>query len=163
MLAPSKEILPQLSCSAIGYPDTIYSCRGRAADGTLSIFASGDDAHLANVRSILECLSAKLYTVPGGLGGGSNTKLIHQVFAGINIAMASEAMGLAAAAGFNTRQAFEELRASDGNSWMFENRVPHMLNPELPPYSAITIIAKDVVRGLPGQASGLYLVVTFVM
>jgi len=117
---------------------------GRAADGTLSIFSSGTDADLANAHAILECMSGKLYKVPGGLGGGSKAKLIHQIFAGVNIAMASEAMGLAAAAGLNTQKAFEELKQSEGNSWMFSNRVPHMLDPTLPPYSAITIIAKDV-------------------
>jgi len=90
-------------------------------------------------------MSGKLYTVPGGLGSGSKTKLIHQIFAGVNIAMASETMGLVAAMGLNTRKAFGELRGSEGDSWMFGNRVPHMLDPGLPPYSAITIIAKDVV------------------
>ena len=90
-------------------------------------------------------MSGKLYQVPGGLGAGSNTKLIHQIFAGVHIAMASEAMGLAAAAGHNTQQAFEELKASEGDSWILRHRVPYMLDPNLPPYSAITIIAKDVV------------------
>lgn len=117
---------------------------GRAADGTLSIFSSGQDLDLAHARSILECMSAKLYHIPGGLGGGSKAKLIHQIFAGVNIAMASEAMGVAAAAGLNTQLAFDELKESEGNSWMFSNRVPHMLDPTLPPYSAIAIIIKDV-------------------
>ncbi|MDI1484868.1 MAG: hypothetical protein OHK93_000002 [Ramalina farinacea] len=117
---------------------------GRAANGTLSIFASGHDAHLDTAHPILECMSSKLYRVPGGLGGGSKAKLIHQIFAGVNIAMASEAMGLAAMAGLNTQQAFDKLSEGDGSSWMFCNRVPHMLDPSLPPYSAIAIIKKDV-------------------
>lgn len=116
----------------------------RAANGTLSIFSSGADQGLRNVHLILDCMADKLYHVPGGIGAGSNAKLIHQIFAGINIAMTSEAMGLAAAAGLDSQKAFDYLRESDGNSWMFSNRVPYMLNPHLPPYSAITIIAKDV-------------------
>lgn len=118
----------------------------RAANGTLSIFSSGEEANLndADVKAVLSCLSAKLYTIPGGLGGGSKAKLIHQIFAGINIAMASEAMGLAAVAGLNTREAFETLQKSEGASWMFGNRVPFMLDPSLGRYSAVTIIAKDV-------------------
>ena len=118
---------------------------GRAADGTLSIFSSGQETHLDHAYPVLDCMSSKLYQIPGGLGGGSKAKLIHQIFAGVNIAMASEAMGLAAVAGCNTRKAFDELRSSDANSWMFSNRVPHMLDPTLGRYSAITIIAKDVV------------------
>jgi 3-hydroxyisobutyrate dehydrogenase len=116
----------------------------RAANGTLSIFSSGREPDLANAHAILDCMAGKLYNVPGGIGAGSNAKLIHQIFAGINIAMASEAMGLAAAAGLDTQKAFDYLKESEGNSWMFSNRVPYMLNPGSPPYSAITIIAKDV-------------------
>lgn len=116
----------------------------RAAEGTLSIFSSGAIEHLETVREILECLSSKLYQIPGGLGGGSKAKLIHQIFAGVNIATASEAMGLVAKAGLDTRAAFDTLKDSEGGSWMFSNRVPHMLDPTLPPYSAISIIAKDV-------------------
>ena len=118
---------------------------GRAANGTLSIFAAGKEEFLDHASQLLECMSSKLYRIPGGLGGGSKAKLIHQIFAGVNIAMASEAMGLAAAAGLNTQEAFDYLKNSNGNSWMFSNRVPHMLDPSLPPYSAINIIAKDVV------------------
>ena len=117
----------------------------RAANGTLSIFASGEADDVEAVTSILSCMSdeRKLYNI-GSLGAGSKAKLVHQIFAGIHIAMASEAMGLAAKAGLNTRKAFEELNQGQGASWMFGNRVPHMLDPSLPPYSAMTIIAKDV-------------------
>lgn len=117
---------------------------GRAADGSLSIFSSGDEAHHEHARSVLESMSSKLYRVPGGLSAGSKMKMVHQVFAAVNIAMASEAMGLAAAAGINTQQAFKELKSSEGDSFMLRNRVPHMLDPGLPTNSAITIIAKDV-------------------
>lgn len=95
----------------------------RAADGTLSIFASGEVSDIDNVEPILQCLSSRLYRVPGGLGKGSETKLIHQIFAAIHIAMSSEAMSLAAAAGLNTQNVFDRLKRSEGGSWMFENRV----------------------------------------
>ncbi|KAL8949771.1 MAG: hypothetical protein Q9222_004150 [Ikaeria aurantiellina] len=116
---------------------------GRAADGTLSIFASGEKSHLANANAILQCMSSKLYEIPGGLGGGSKAKLIHQIFAGINIAVTNEAMGLAALAGLDTSDVRARISKGEGWSWMFENRTPKMLDPSLPPYSAVTIIAKD--------------------
>ena len=121
----------------------------RAAAGTLSIFASGSRPDLENARSVLECMSGKLYEIPGGLGGGSKAKLIHQIFAGVHIAMASEAMGLAARAGLDTREVFGRVRESEGSSWMFENRVPHMLEKGKGGYSSMTIIAKDVVCEVP--------------
>ncbi|KAI4284461.1 MAG: hypothetical protein L6R38_001391 [Xanthoria sp. 2 TBL-2021] len=120
---------------------------GRAGAGTLSIFASASDpVHLFHARAILQCMSddRKLYEIPGGLGGGSNAKLIHQIFAGVHIAMASEAMGLAALAGWDTEEAFAKLSGGEGSSWMFENRVPPMLDPDHQKYSAVAIITKDV-------------------
>jgi len=78
----------------------------RAANGSLSIFSSGEDSHLAGAHPVLESLSAKLYTIPGGLGMGSAAKLIPQIF----IAMASEAMGLAAAAELDTGKALGDYR-----------------------------------------------------
>lgn len=121
---------------------------GRAAKGTLSVFASGSDGALfaSHVQSILACLSdgKKLYHVPGGLGGGSKAKMIHQIFAGVNIAAASEVMGLAAAAGLDTKSAFQQLCEGEGASWILGHRVPFMLTPGLGRYSAVTIIAKDV-------------------
>ncbi|KAL8894263.1 MAG: hypothetical protein Q9207_008527 [Kuettlingeria erythrocarpa] len=119
----------------------------RAAAGTLSIFASASDpAHLSDAHKILQCMSddGKLYQITGGLGGGSNAKLIHQIFAGVHIAMANEAMALAALAGWDTKEAFARLSAGEGTSWMFENRVPPMFDPGHQRYSAVTIIAKDV-------------------
>ncbi|KAL8994142.1 MAG: hypothetical protein Q9169_005818 [Polycauliona sp. 2 TL-2023] len=120
----------------------------RAANGTLSIFASASStSDLANAKAILQAMSdeRKLYEIPGGLGGGSKAKLIHQIFAGVNIAVASEAMGLAAVAGLDTKVVFEKVMAGMGGSWMFGNRVPFMLEKEgKGGYSSMTIIAKDV-------------------
>lgn len=122
----------------------------RAAEGTLSLFSSDDDdgkvLFAPRVQSILACLSDdnKLYHVPGGLGAGSKAKLIHQVFAGVHIAVASEVMGLAATAGLDTQGFFEEVMRGEGGSFIFGHRVPHMLDPELGRYSAVTIISKDV-------------------
>lgn len=132
----------------------------RAAEGTLSLFSSSsssddddddDDGErkalsAPRVQSILACLSddRKLYHVPGGLGAGSKAKLIHQVFAGVHIAVASEVMGLAATAGLDTQEVFEEVMRGEGASFIFGHRVPYMLDPGLGRYSAVTIIAKDV-------------------
>ena len=128
---------------------------GRAKEGTLSVFmsvASNGDALTAGagVETVLERLSGegKLYRVPGGLGSGSKAKLIHQIFAGVHIALASEVMGLAASAGLDTRAVFAKINSGadddEAGSWMFGNRVPHMLDAGLGRYSAVTIIAKDV-------------------
>ena len=99
----------------------------KAANGTLSIFSSEEGSELEPVHTVLQCLSSKLYRIPGGLGKGSQMKLVQQTFAGIHIAVSSEAMGLAAAVGLSPRYVFDEIVRSDSNSWMFENRVYVMI------------------------------------
>lgn len=68
-----------------------------------------------------------LHVIHGGLGAGTNVKMVHQVLAGINIVMASEAMGFAAKMGLDTKNTSDELSKSEGSSWMFCNRGPHMV------------------------------------
>lgn len=117
----------------------------RAANGTLTILAAGPDSAIAAAKPVLDAMAGEsLYVIPGGLGAGTNVKMVHQVLAGIHIAMTSEAMGFAAALGLNTKQAFEILRKGRGSSWMFENRTPHMLVEDETVYSALNIIVKDI-------------------
>lgn len=118
----------------------------RAADGTLSIMAGASNEAIAKGRDILQAMSdpAKLYIVAGGVGAGSNMKMCHQVLAANQILSASEAMGFAAHLGLDLAKARDAILASDGKSWMFENRVPRILHPEHKPVaSALTIILKD--------------------
>ncbi|KAH7397674.1 NAD binding domain of 6-phosphogluconate dehydrogenase-domain-containing protein [Cadophora sp. MPI-SDFR-AT-0126] len=117
----------------------------RAANGTLTILAAGPESAITAAKPVLDAMAGEnLYIIPGGLGAGTNVKMVHQVLAGIHIAMTSEAMGFAAALGLNTKQAFEILRKGRGSSWMFENRTPHMLVEDKTVYSALNIIVKDV-------------------
>lgn len=120
----------------------------KAGEGTLTIMAGGSDAALERGKFLLAEMADthKLYLVPGGIGAGSNMKMIHQVFAAIHILAASEVMGLAAHLGLNAKEAREALTSSDAWSFMHENRCERMLLEDYyPGASAITIILKDVV------------------
>ncbi|KAJ5689959.1 hypothetical protein N7462_004351 [Penicillium macrosclerotiorum] len=119
----------------------------RAADGTLSIMAGAPDAALESGRFLLEAMSDanKLYLVPGGIGAGSNMKMVHQVLAGIHILGASEAMGFAAQLGLDATKTAEAIKSSGSWTWMHENRLQRMLEEDWHPgASALTIILKDV-------------------
>lgn len=120
----------------------------RAADGTLSIMAGGSDAALAKGKFLLQGMSdpKKLYLVPGGVGAGSNMKMVHQVLAAIHILGASEAMGLAARLGLEAYAAADAIIKSDAWTFMHENRLQWMLEEHWSPAaSSLTIILKDVV------------------
>ncbi|KAF2219639.1 NAD binding domain of 6-phosphogluconate dehydrogenase-domain-containing protein [Elsinoe ampelina] len=116
----------------------------RAAAGSLSIFASGPDEALRAADGVLRDMSANLYPVAGGISGGQKVKCIHQLLAATNIISASEAMGLAAAAGLDARDVYEYVKTEGrGTSFMFENRAPHMLDDDWTVLSALGIIWKD--------------------
>lgn len=118
--------------------------RARAESGELTFMSSGNRGAFAAAESILSATSAKVFRLGDKAGIGSLVKTVNQLLAGVHIATAAEAMALAAKAGADTRAVYEVISASAGNSWMFGNRVPHMLDDDYTPLSAIEIFVKDL-------------------
>jgi len=118
--------------------------RARAESGELTFMASGSPKAFAAAESILAATSAKVFRLGEAAGIGSLVKTVNQLLAGVHIATAAEAMALAAKAGADTRAVYEVISASAGNSWMFANRVPHMLDDDYSPLSAVEIFVKDL-------------------
>lgn len=121
----------------------------RAADGTLSIMAGASPEALANEagRTVLADLADPTrlyYLVGGGIGAGSNTKMVHQVLAANQILSGPEAMGFAVRLGLPPNTAtLDALLQSPGRSWMFGHRGPRMVSGFQPLASAVNIIVKD--------------------
>ena len=118
--------------------------RARAESGELTFMASGSPKAFAAAESIMAATSAKVFRLGEAAGVGSLVKTVNQLLAGVHIATAAEAVALAAKAGADTRAVYEVISASAGNSWMFGNRVPHMLDDDYSPLSAIEIFVKDL-------------------
>jgi 3-hydroxyisobutyrate dehydrogenase len=118
--------------------------RARAESGELTFMSSGSAPAYAAAESILSATSAKVFRLGDAPGIGSLVKTVNQLLAGVHIATAAEAMALAAKAGADTRAVFDVISASAGNSWMFGNRVPHMLDDDFSPLSAVEIFVKDL-------------------
>lgn len=116
----------------------------RAAAGELSIMASGAPAIFAKVSHVLDALAAHVFRLGDGVGYGSTTKMINQLLAGVHIAVAAEAMALGVRAGMDPEKLYEVISNSAGSSWMFQNRVPHMLTGDFTPLSAVEIFVKDL-------------------
>lgn len=116
----------------------------RAAEGALTVLASGSAAAFAKARPALDAMAAKLYELGDEPGIGAAFKMINQLLAGVHIAAASEAVAFAARQGLDIRKVYEVITASAGNSWMFENRVPHVLDGDYAPRSAVDIFVKDL-------------------
>jgi 3-hydroxyisobutyrate dehydrogenase len=116
----------------------------RAAEGTLTIMASGTAEAFSAGEAALDAVAAKVFRLGDTAGQGSAFKMVNQLLAGVHIAVASEAMVFAAAQGLDLAQVYEVITASAGNSWMFENRMPHVLAGDYSPASAIDIFVKDL-------------------
>lgn len=116
----------------------------RAAEGALTMLVSGPPASIEKARAILDALSAKLYLLGDEVGIGASFKIVNQLLAGVHIAAASEAIVFAKRLGLDIDRVYEVITASAGNSWMFENRMPHVLEGDYAPKSAVEIFTKDL-------------------
>lgn len=116
----------------------------RAARGELTVLASGSAAAFAKARPVLDAMAAKVYELGDAAGAGAAFKMINQLLAGVHIAAACEAITFAARQGLDLEKVYEVITASAGNSWMFENRVPHVLKGDYQPLSAVEIFVKDL-------------------
>ena len=118
--------------------------RARADSGELTIMSSGTSQAYDQAQPILDAIAAKVYRLGDAPGIGSLVKTVNQLLAGVHIAAAAEAMALGTKAGADPRALFEVISNSAGNSWMFTNRVPHMLDGDFAPLSAVDIFVKDL-------------------
>ncbi|MCX7272147.1 MAG: NAD-binding protein [Burkholderiales bacterium] len=116
----------------------------RAASGEMTIMASGAPETFAAVEDILGAIAAKVYRLGDTPGMGSKVKMINQLLAGVHIAAATEAMALGIRAGIEPNALYEVISNSAGASWMFQNRVPHILAGDYKPLSAVNIFVKDL-------------------
>ena len=118
--------------------------RAGAEAGTLSVMASGSPAAFAAAGPALDAMAKTVYRLGDEPGIGSTVKMINQHLAGVHIAAACEAMALGTACGADPDKLFEVISNSAGNSWMFTNRVPHILARDFTPLSAVEIFVKDL-------------------
>lgn len=116
----------------------------KAASGELTVLASGEPTAFAKARPALDAMAGKVYELGDAAGVGAAFKMVNQLLAGVHIAAACEAMTFAGRLGLDLAKVYEVITASAGNSWMFENRVPHILDGDYAPRSAISIFTKDL-------------------
>lgn len=116
----------------------------KAAAGEMTVMASGSDDAFARLQPVLHAVAAKVYRVGSEIGLGSTVKIIHQLLAGVHIAVGAEAMALAARAGIPLETMYDVVTNAAGNSWMFENRMRHVVEGDYSSKSAVDIFVKDL-------------------
>lgn len=116
----------------------------KAEAGEMTVMASGKPEAFSVAHDVLEAYAGKVYRLGDQAGPGSTVKMVNQHLAGVHIAAACEAMALGIKAGADPHQLYEVICNSAGMSWMFQNRVPHILAGDYTPLSAVNIFVKDL-------------------
>jgi 3-hydroxyisobutyrate dehydrogenase len=116
----------------------------KAAIGQLTVMASGTQETFKRARPVLDAIAATVYELGNAAGIGASFKMVNQLLAGVHIAAACEAVTFAKKLGLDLPTVYKVITASAGNSWMFENRVPHILDGDYAPRSAVEIFTKDL-------------------
>ncbi len=116
----------------------------RAAEGKLTLMTSGPAEAYAKCEEVLASVSARVYHLGDRHGMGSQVKIVNQLLAGVHIAAMAEALALGIREGVDLKVLYEVITHSAGNSWMFENRAPHVIEGDYTSLSAVDIFVKDL-------------------
>ena len=116
----------------------------KAATGEMTIMSSGVAEAFDICETVFAAIATKVYRLGDAPGAGSRVKMINQLLAGVHIAAAAEAMAMGIKAGADPQVLYDVISNSAGSSWMFQNRVPHILAGDYTPLSAVNIFVKDL-------------------
>lgn len=108
----------------------------------MTVMAAGADATFERLQPVLDAIAGKVYRIGEAIGLGATVKIIHQLLAGVHIAAGAEAMALAARAGIPLDVMYDVVTHAAGNSWMFENRMRHVVDGDYAPKSAVDIFVR---------------------
>jgi 3-hydroxyisobutyrate dehydrogenase len=140
-----RELATRLGERGLRLLDAPVSGGAAAAEkGELTIMASGAPEAFAAADPALEACARKVYRLGDAPGIGSSVKAVNQLLAGVNLVTAAEGMAFGVALGADPEVLYEVIRNAAGGSWMFDNRVPHMLDGDFAPRSACDIWVKDL-------------------
>ncbi|MFM2406256.1 MAG: hypothetical protein RL223_4136 [Pseudomonadota bacterium] len=135
----------KLNAQGVHYIDApISGGAAKAANGQMTVMSSATPAAYAAAGAVLDAMAGKVYRLGDKAGAGSKVKIINQLLAGVHIAVAAEAMALGLREGVDADALYEVITHSAGNSWMFENRMAHVLAADYTPLSAVDIFVKDL-------------------
>lgn len=116
----------------------------KAANGQLSIMASGTQDAFTAAESVLEATAETVFKLGDSAGAGSAMKAVNQLLAGVHIATMAEALTFGMTQGVQPDTFLEVISKCAGTSWMLENRAPHIVEGDYTPHSSVNIWPKDL-------------------
>lgn len=116
----------------------------KAANGQLSVMASGSPRAFVAARPVLDSSAEIVFELGEEPGVGSAMKAVNQLLAGVHIAAMAEALTFGMTQGITPEKFVEVIGKCAGTSWMLENRAPHIVAGDYTPHSSINIWPKDL-------------------
>ena len=144
-VADAKAIAAELEAAGLTMLDApVSGGAAKAASGEMTVMAAGPAAVFDQLQPVLDAVAGKVYRISEKIGDGATVKIIHQLLAGVHIAAGAEAMALAAKANIPLETMYDVVTNAAGNSWMFENRMRHVVDGDYTPTSMVDIFVKDL-------------------
>lgn len=143
--ADAKRLAAEAASRGLLYLDAPVSGGAVAArEGRMTVMASGSVEAFAAAKPMLDAVAGQVWNLGAEPGQGAAMKVVHQLLAGVHIAAAAEAMALALRAGLDPHTVYGVVNGAAGASWMFKNRMAHVLAGDDTPLSAGDIFVKDL-------------------
>lgn len=141
----AKEMERRCQAQEVDYLDApISGGSAKAAQGKLGIMASGTEKAFAAAKPVLDATSETVFHLGNAAGAGSAMKAVNQLLAGVHIATMAEAMTFGMTQGISPDAFVEVITKCAGNSWMLQNRAPHVVAGDYTPHSQVNIWPKDL-------------------
>lgn len=115
-----------------------------ATAGTLTVMVSGDAAAYETVRPALLQIGSNTIFVGDRVGQGQTLKLVNNLMAAANYAVASECLVMGAKAGLDAETMVNVINKSSGRSFVSEAFVPRVLSREFDFGFRMELMSKDV-------------------
>ncbi|CUI99862.1 L-threonate dehydrogenase [Cognatishimia activa] len=141
----ARDMASRCSEAGVHYLDAPISGGSvKAANGQLSIMASGTPEAFAAARPALDAMAETVFELGDEAGAGSAMKAANQLLAGVHIATMAEALTFGMTQGIEPKTFVEVISQCAGTSWMLENRAPHIVDGDYTPHSSVNIWPKDL-------------------
>ena len=141
----AKDMAVRCAAHSVHYLDAPISGGSvKAAEGKLSIMASGSPEAFSAARPVLDSISETVFELGDAAGAGSAMKAVNQLLAGVHIATMAEALTFGMTQGVAPEKFLDVISKCAGTSWMLENRAPHIVDGDYTPHSSVNIWPKDL-------------------
>lgn len=115
----------------------------RAKDGTLVCIAAGEPQILKKNNDIFSAYCQEVIHVGNEIGQAQKVKAINQMLVSINIIATAEAANLARASDLELNAVFKTISKCAGNSFVFQNRMPKLIERDFTTRASIETMQKD--------------------